>query len=261
MKVRLGFSVAVHVNPEILLLDEVVAVGDEEFKRRCFEHLYTLRNQGVTVVLVTHSLGQVQSLCDQAVWLDHGNIRADGAAIDVAREYLSEVNHLEAEANSRDGGDRGERRGSGEATVEGVAFLNEDGVAVPYATSGTAVTTRLRYRVHERVERVRFGLRLHTPNDGRLVTQTVSRPFTLEPTPTTEDEHVDFRLQRMPLTPGTYHLTVGIYDENQLHVFDEREREFEFVVQPGPARSTEGVVDIGGGWALGREELEGTGAA
>ena len=72
MKVRLGFSVAVHVDPEILLLDEVIAVGDERFKRRCFDHVYKLRKKGVTIVLVTHSLGQVQSMCDRATWLDSG---------------------------------------------------------------------------------------------------------------------------------------------------------------------------------------------
>ena len=70
MYVRLGFSVAVNVDPEILIIDEVIAVGDEQFQRRCFDHLYSLRQQGVTIVMVTHNMGLVQTMCDNAAWLE-----------------------------------------------------------------------------------------------------------------------------------------------------------------------------------------------
>src|SRR5205085_10695775 len=92
MYVRLGFAIAVHVNPEILLIDEVIAVGDEEFQRRCFDHLFSLRQQGVTIVMVTHSMGLVQTMCDRAAWLDQGEVQTRGAAVAVVREYLKKVN-------------------------------------------------------------------------------------------------------------------------------------------------------------------------
>ncbi len=80
MYVRLGFAVAVSLDPEILMVDEIIAVGDEEFQRKCFDHLHELRKRGSTIVLVSHSLGLIRDLCDQAAWLDHGHIRELGPA-------------------------------------------------------------------------------------------------------------------------------------------------------------------------------------
>ncbi|HBX79404.1 MAG TPA: ABC transporter ATP-binding protein, partial [Acidimicrobiaceae bacterium] len=80
MYVRLGFSVAVHVKPEILIIDEVIAVGDEQFQRKCFDHLYGLRRDGVTIVVVTHGMGTVETMCDGAAWLDHGKLQMAGPA-------------------------------------------------------------------------------------------------------------------------------------------------------------------------------------
>ncbi|MDE0801915.1 MAG: ABC transporter ATP-binding protein [Acidimicrobiales bacterium] len=91
MFVRLGFSVAINVEPEILLVDEVLAVGDEEFQRRCLAKIRQFRNDGRTVVVVTHSLATVQTLCDRALWLDHGVAQALGPADEVARQYLESV--------------------------------------------------------------------------------------------------------------------------------------------------------------------------
>ncbi len=75
MYVRLGFSVAVHMRPDVLLVDEVIAVGDEDFQRKCFDHLYKLRRSGRTIVIVSHSTSLLASLCDEVAWLDHGKLR------------------------------------------------------------------------------------------------------------------------------------------------------------------------------------------
>ena len=104
MYVRLGFAVAVHVAPEILLIDEVIAVGDEAFQRKCLEHLYELRRAGTTIVLVSHSLPLVEGLCDEVGWLDHGHLMQAGEATEVCWAYLDAVNAEEAE-KLRDGDD------------------------------------------------------------------------------------------------------------------------------------------------------------
>ena len=75
MYVRLGFAIAVHLKPEILLVDEVLAVGDEAFQRKCFDHIYALRRRGTTIVLVSHDAGTMESLCDEVAWLDHGELQ------------------------------------------------------------------------------------------------------------------------------------------------------------------------------------------
>jgi len=91
MYVRLGFAVAVHVKPEILLIDEVLAVGDAEFQQKCFDHIEKLRRERVTIVLVTHDLGSVQRFCDRAVLLEHGSAVAQGTPQAVVDEYLARV--------------------------------------------------------------------------------------------------------------------------------------------------------------------------
>src|SRR5665811_2412275 len=146
MYVRLGFSIAVTVDPEILIVDEIIAVGDEEFQRKCFDHLFKLRNQGTTIVLVTHAMGLAAELCDNVVWLDHGNVRAMGPAVEVIDSYLADVNLKEAEASTAESGEEvtatpvGARSGSGEVQVTNLEFLRSDGSPVQVLLTGDEVT-------------------------------------------------------------------------------------------------------------------------
>lgn len=96
MYVRLGFSVAIHVQPDIFLVDEVLAVGDEEFQRQSSRKFAELQDAGTTIVLVTHSMGQVRDLCDSALWLDRGSLRFAGSAQDVVDQYLDEQDRLQS---------------------------------------------------------------------------------------------------------------------------------------------------------------------
>ena len=91
MYVRLGFSVAVNLDPDILMVDEVIAVGDEEFQRRCFEHIEHLRRRGTTIVLVSHDMHTVRRLCESAAWLDHGRLKKMGPAHVVVEDYLASL--------------------------------------------------------------------------------------------------------------------------------------------------------------------------
>ena len=91
MYARLGFAIAIYVEPQILLVDEVLAVGDENFQRRCLDAIERLRSRGVTILLVSHSLNQVLSMCDQCLWLDGGTIQAMGDVREVVRRYLAAV--------------------------------------------------------------------------------------------------------------------------------------------------------------------------
>ncbi len=97
MVMRLGFAVAINVDPDILLTDEVLAVGDEAFQRKCLEHIALLRKRGVTIVYVSHALDSVRTLCKRAIWLDHGQMVADGPAGDVIDKYLTYENERHAE--------------------------------------------------------------------------------------------------------------------------------------------------------------------
>ena len=152
MFVRLGFAIAVSLDPEILMVDEVIAVGDEEFQRKCFDHLHMLRERGSTIVLVTHSLGVIRDMCDQAMWLEHGAVRKLGPAVEVADAYIADVNdrevHAERPALPETPGETalGQRQGSGEISVTSLEFLDGDGRPSPILLAGAPCTFRLHYR-------------------------------------------------------------------------------------------------------------------
>ena len=90
MYMRLAFSVAINVDADILLIDEILSVGDEHFQNKCFEKMLELKKQGKTMVFVTHSMGTVKRLCDRAIWLKDGLIRMDGNTEEVVDEYIKE---------------------------------------------------------------------------------------------------------------------------------------------------------------------------
>ena len=96
MYVRLAFATAISVDPEILLIDEVLAVGDESFQEKCLRRIHQLKNRGVTIVFVSHSLGTVEELCDRAIWLDRGELREDGPSSSVVAHYLDHVHQSDS---------------------------------------------------------------------------------------------------------------------------------------------------------------------
>lgn len=124
MVVRLGFSIAAHVEPKILLIDEILSVGDQEFQRKSSEKIEEFRREGRTIVVVSHSLGLVQQLCKDVIWLEKGEIKQFGKAPEVIAAYTggSYSNHVEADADSR------ERWGTGDARLTAIELLTVDDV-------------------------------------------------------------------------------------------------------------------------------------
>jgi ABC-type polysaccharide/polyol phosphate transport system ATPase subunit len=101
MLLRLGFAVAVHVQPEILLVDEVLAVGDAEFQSKCFDHIRDLRDQGVTIIMASHDLPTIQKYTDRALLLEHGRIVLDGKPAQVLHDYLQRVFGKEEQSEAK----------------------------------------------------------------------------------------------------------------------------------------------------------------
>jgi ABC-2 type transport system ATP-binding protein len=102
MYMRLGFSIATNVNAEILLVDEVLAVGDVNFQKKCYEKIDSLRGSGITIILVTHDTDIVERICNRAIWLDHGVIKADGLPRQVVDQYLTHMNKIRNAVNAQD---------------------------------------------------------------------------------------------------------------------------------------------------------------
>jgi ABC-type multidrug transport system ATPase subunit len=257
MYVRLGFAVAVHVNPEILMIDEVIAVGDEEFQRRCFDHLYQLRREGVTIVMVSHSPALIEQMCDQVSWLDHGRLQMTGTAPEVVRAYLDRVNTAqnerlaEASDESEDIVEQSARRwGTREIEVLGFELLDANGTVIASARAGDPLTIRIRFRAKDPVTQPVFGLGFTTDNGVRVAGPNTR--FAGVNTGLVRGEgYVDYVTDRLALMPGTWHLSVAVVDETMLHTYDHLDQFYQFHVQPGSSYERFGIVDLHGRWHVG----------
>ena len=255
MYVRLGFSVAIHVDPEILLIDEVIAVGDEEFQRRCFDHLHRLRERGVTIVFVSHSTGLMEKLCDTVAWIDHGSLKLVGDSRDTCRAYLEHVNgqenaRLRAEVSSDEQISElgGERRGDGRIRIQSVEFLSPDFRTRPAATSGDPLIVRLWYESFETISSPTFELTIHHEN-GAHVASPSTRLIGLETgTVVPGVGYVDVMLDRVLLMPGRYVISTAIRDHDEFHTFDAWQRSHKLVVQPGSSLERSGIMELGALW-------------
>ena len=248
MFVRLGFAIAVSLDPEILIVDEVIAVGDEEFQRKCFDHLFELRKRGTTIVLVTHALSLIQDLCDQAAWLDHGSVREIGTSREVVDSYLRDIN--EREVRARDEIPVGVptpagpvRLGTGEVRIKTVEFLDGAGRPSPVLIAGSPCVIRLHYNAEVTIDQAVFGIGfLHEsganvagPNSGR----TGSRPVPKG------KGHVDFVVDELLLQPATYQVSTAIVDRG--HMYDYADREFDLHVR-ATGEQEPGLTRMPGAW-------------
>jgi lipopolysaccharide transport system ATP-binding protein len=251
MFVRLGFAVAVSLDPEILMVDEVIAVGDEEFQRKCFDHLFELRKHGTTVVLVSHSLGLIGDLCDEAAWLDHGRIREIGPAQQVADLYIASVNEAEMQAHhvepaGDDGGiaDAGPRRlGSGEIRITGLEYLDEHGAPTPMLLTGAPTTIRMHFDARAPVRRAVFGLGFYHESGAHVAGPNSGRTggHSIEP----GTGYVDYVIDDLPLQHGAYQVSTAIVEQG--HTYDHADREYVVHVR-GHGGDEPGLVLLGGSW-------------
>jgi ABC-2 type transport system ATP-binding protein len=251
MYVRLGFSVAINVDPDILFVDEVLAVGDEAFQRKCNEKFADLRNAGKTIVLVSHSLGAVENLCDRVAWFSHGHLMRVGDARGVIEAYTDTV------AVDRQLDELGHPRwGSGEGQIIGVEWLGDELKPTSRLYGGGQARLRLHYRMHQAVERPVFGVTVRTL-DGIEVSAPTSRDVECVPDKLEDDGYVDISFDSMLLLPGTYTLSVFMTDYARLHTYDHRKDLIRFDVERGALFEKSGIVALGGQWSI--HPLDGAG--
>ncbi|HEY7188992.1 MAG TPA: ABC transporter ATP-binding protein [Vicinamibacterales bacterium] len=222
MYMRLGFSVAINVDPEVLLVDEVLAVGDEAFTHKCLDKFAELKRRGKTVLLVTHMLDLVTRFCDEALWLDHGVTRAQGDPkrvidayrLDVAVEEnlaLSSRSVPLADAPQGDVSTAAEGRwGTREAEILGVDFRRRDGTAAHVFESGEPVEIRLRVRAHQRLTDFVFGIGIFSA-DGVCCYGTNTDIEGAQPGEFTGDAEVGFHLESLALIEGSYKVDVAVH--------------------------------------------------
>lgn len=256
MCARLGFAVAIAVDPDLLVIDEVLAVGDEAFQRKCLDKIRDFKEAGKTLVLVSHNLQMVTDLCTQAVWLEGGVERAMGPSNEVVDQYLEWANRknkvrLEG-AQGRpltDSGQEARRWGTREVEITGVEFLNGQGQPTTVFDTGETLVARLHFRACERVERPVFGIAIYKSDNAHVSgpnTKTSGYPIDYVEGKGT----VECQVPSLPLLAGTYHFSAAVYDHSCVHPYDHHDRMYAFSVQPTALQERNGFVHIPCRWRI-----------
>ncbi len=246
MYVRLGFAVAINVDPDILLVDEVLAVGDSAFQEKCMDKFAEFRRQGKTVVIVSHAMGSLRSMCDNAVWLEHGRVIREGKATEIVDGYIDASHHsradtvVDTEINTDDAG------GSGEVKIVSVDLLDDESRRRDRFRTGDRVTVRVSYEASEHVPDAVFGLALENL-DGVYVWAHNTEDAGTDIRTLTGSGAVELVIPALPLQPGTFELTAAITNTSS-HLFHVLRHVVRFHVDVGNPRESGGVVTFSGRW-------------
>jgi ABC-type polysaccharide/polyol phosphate transport system ATPase subunit len=200
MYVRLGFSIAAHLHPDILLLDEVLAVGDASFQARCFKRISEMRESGMTIVFISHDLNAVEVICDRALLLSHGEIAAEGRPRDVITQYERAVNTAMAPARV----EAPMNHSSGPVEIIGLTFHDTQGRQVDYAITGNPLTARVAFAATQPIADVTFEIFFYS-HDGELHCQ-YSTSLSGEPINLNQGRgEVEFFSPELGLQPAFYY--------------------------------------------------------
>ena len=238
MYMRLGFAVAIHVDPDVLLVDEVLAVGDEGFTHKCLDKFGEFKRRGKTILLVTHSLNLVERFCDEALWLDSGKVRGSGDPKRVVGAYLTDVGRSEeqelarTEARAQESSDSAPesdarnpapaaavddmtradegRWGSREIEITGVTFKTAQGETSHIFQTGDPMSIHLAVRAHQPTSDFVFGIGIYSAEGVNCYgTNTHLEEFTSQEAH--GDGEVTFRIDGLDLVEGTYKLDVAAH--------------------------------------------------
>ncbi len=256
MYVRLGFAIAVMLKPDILIVDEVIAVGDEAFQRKSFDHIYKLRQQGTTIALVTHSMALARELCDEAIWLDHGEAKAQGPIEEVVDRYVAEVNRVEEQQYlaSLEGETEYSRRGTGEAFVERIEFMDSSGEQVSTLRTGEDYSLQLEITSQVALGDVDAVVAIYQESGALLA--SVSSAFEGQ----TLDLGVGKTVARLdipelPLQEGSYWLSVSL--RSQGHVWDHIDRGRRILVRSAKSSPLGGPIKLRSSWRTTEPDAKG----
>jgi len=242
MYVRLGFAVAINVDPDVLLVDEVLAVGDASFQDKCMEKFADFRRLGKTLLLASHAVGAMQTMCDEICHLDHGRLVAVGVPAIVVGGYLDAqrpqvVVREEAPAPA-----------AAPAHIVSVEVLDSAGYAVSHVQTGDLVTIRVHYLAAEPVDKPVFSLVLDTIS-GMRVWAHHSRDEAFVPKHILGAGSVDLTVPRLLLQRGSYNLHASIIDDGLVHIYDLLPQSFRLEVSNDSLNESAGVAVLGGSWS------------
>ncbi len=250
MVARLGFAVATDERPEILIVDEILSVGDTEFQTRSFERIQSFQAQGTTILLVTHDIGRVEAMCRRAIFLSHGQIVAAGSAAQVVDRYLGRLRQRE-EARLAEGqmDEQSWRWGNRKIEITKVEFLDEKGQPKNIFQTGDYFALRIEYQAHEPIDSPVFGMAIHH-NDGTHITGPNTQFAGLDLGRVEGKGTVLYEVEHLPLLEGLYRVSVAVHNWSDNEMFDYHDRFYPFrmINTSQSIREKYGLISLMGNW-------------
>jgi lipopolysaccharide transport system ATP-binding protein len=230
MVARLGFAVATDVRPEILIVDEILGVGDAEFQTRSFERIQSFQAEGTTILLVSHSLGKVEEMCSRAIWLDHGKELSAGPTKTVVNQYLRRVLGVEGERLAGEIQVKSDQRwGTFKIEITKVKITDAHGVEQSIFQTGDPLVLNIDYIAHEPVESPIFGMAIHRL-DGLHISGPNTRFSGLKLPTISGVGRISFSIPRITLLEGGYQISVASTNWDDTELFDYHDRVYPFRV-------------------------------
>jgi lipopolysaccharide transport system ATP-binding protein len=276
MYMRLAFATATSTDPDILLIDEVLAVGDEAFQRKCFDKMNEFKMSGKTIILVTHSLDTVKRFCERAILLEHGRIVSIGNSEMVIDDYHKNMRAKEEEVlkkqqekiilqeppikpveeiispeeiESPKAEPPKDRWGSGEVEITDVRFFAQNGDERYIFETGESLMVRMKYTAKQRIDKPVFGIAIHRI-DGVHINGPNTKTSGYQIKFIDGEGEMDYSIASLPLLDGTYQLSAAIYDDARTHAYDHHHQKYTFKVVRGKIMDDLGVVYIPCKWEL-----------
>ena len=258
MLARLGFAVATAFQPEILIVDEILSVGDADFQRKSSDRIKGFQALGTTIILVSHSLDVIQTMCTRAIWLDHGRVAAEGSAELVVRKYQGHDKEKEskrlAEATRLESS---QRLGNRRIEIVRVWLTDDQDRGKTIFKTGESLVLHMDYRPQSPTVSPIFGMAIHRQDGVHICGPNTFFSGLTFP----ELEHygtVSYSIPCLPLLEGFYHITVAIVDKDDKEIYDYHDRAYPFRVvnSGGVFKERYGLMTLWGTWDLKAKELK-----
>ena len=215
MRLRLGFAVAAHMDPDVLFVDEVLAVGDADFQKKCLNAMDDLRSGGRTVLFVSHNMAAIENLCPRTIWIDAGKLHMDGVSDRVIASYLATFS--ESQRSAYDLEHVQGRGGGGAIRYTRVDFLDEIGNPTAVFRTGEPLRARFHFRAKERLRDPRFGMTIFSDLGTRIATVSTWHSGTFVPVVEEGPGTIDMVIDDLFLQPNRYFLSLWIDSVGQKH--------------------------------------------
>jgi ABC-type polysaccharide/polyol phosphate transport system ATPase subunit len=255
MYARLAFATAISIDPDVLLIDEVLAVGDQAFQAKCHDKINEYKRNGKTIVFVSHSMEAVEEICDNCLMLSNGNMVSIGPTENVISDYLNAVHRKEVErllsqynntkdAIEKDTVDPSINWGSKEAKIIDIKFFNNQSESYIFQT-GQKFIAKIKYKANQKIEKPVFGVAIYKDDIHITGPNTKLCETTIDFID--GEGEIDFIVDKLPLLDGAYKFSAAIYDDSCQHPYDHQHCTHEFEIKNLSVKNY-GIFDIQGQW-------------